>query len=89
MLHAFQDTRGASPGADGVEVFAYVPRAVYPNLSILTSQTYGDFSNYHQYFVDGPLVEADAYVNAPGAGSASWRNYLVGTLGWSASATGS
>ncbi len=80
MLHGFLDTKGASPD-DGKEVFAYVPRTVYPSLSILTSQTYGTTANYHKYFVDGPLREFDAHVRAPGATAASWRNYLVGSLG--------
>ena len=81
MLHAFKDTIGAVPADDGKEVFAYVPKTVYPNLSKLTDKTYGTTSLYHQYYVDGPLMEADAFVNAPGASTATWRNYLLGTLG--------
>jgi type IV pilus assembly protein PilY1 len=81
MLHAFKDTIGAVPAEDGKEVFAYVPKTVIANLSKLASKDYGTTSLYHQYYVDGPLIEADAYVNAPGSGSASWRNYLVGSLG--------
>lgn len=81
MLHAFKDTLGAVPADDGKEVFAYVPKAVYSNLSKLTDKTYGTTSLYHQFYVDGPLVEADAFVNAPGAASASWRNYVLGSLG--------
>lgn len=81
MLHAFKDTNGTVAADDGKEVFAYVPKTVYSNLSKLANKTYGTTSLYHQFFVDGPLVEADAFVNAPGAGSASWRNYLLGSLG--------
>jgi len=81
MLHAFKDTLGATAGEDGREIFAYIPRAVYGNLATLSDKTYGSSLLYHQFFVDGPLVEADAFVNAPSAGSASWRNYLLGTLG--------
>jgi type IV pilus assembly protein PilY1 len=81
MLHAFKDSLGVVAAEDGREVFAYVPRAVYSNLSKLSDKTYGSALLYHQYFVDGPLTEADAFVNGPGAGSASWRNYLVGSLG--------
>ena len=86
MLHAFQDSK-VTPATDGQEVFAYVPRAVYPNLSKLADKTYGTVALPHQYFVDGPQNEADAYVRAPGAtpgtfaASASWRNYLTGSLG--------
>lgn len=82
MLHAFKDTLGASPTTDGTEIFAYVPRAVYSDLSKLADKNYGTTTILpHQYFVDGPLTEADAYVKAPGAFSASWRNYLFGSLG--------
>jgi len=81
MLHAFKDSLGVAAAEDGREVFAYVPRSVYPNLSKLSDKTYGSALLSHQYFVDGPLMEADAFVNAPGAGAASWRNYLLGSLG--------
>ncbi|MBX9870826.1 MAG: hypothetical protein K2X75_02415 [Burkholderiaceae bacterium] len=81
MLHAFKDTRGADVDTDGREIFAYVPRAVYANLHKLADKNYGTSALYHQYFVDGPLVETDAYIPAPGETAPSWRNYLVGTLG--------
>jgi type IV pilus assembly protein PilY1 len=82
MLHAFRDSLGATPTTDGQEIFAYVPRTVYGNLDKLANKDYGVTATLpHQYFVDGPLAEADAYVKAPGATSASWRNYLMGTLG--------
>ncbi|MEO8022845.1 PilC/PilY family type IV pilus protein [Polaromonas sp.] len=81
MLHAFKDTLGKTPAEDGREVFAFVPRATYSNLSKLSDKAYGTDQLYHQFFVDGPLRETDAYVRAPGESSASWRNYLLGTLG--------
>jgi type IV pilus assembly protein PilY1 len=81
MLHGFRDTNGVSPGADGTEVFAYVPRAVYASLPKLASRSYGTLSNYHSYFVDGPLREADVHVIPPAGGPAQWRNYLLGSTG--------
>ncbi|MBU0588631.1 MAG: hypothetical protein KJ852_07865 [Gammaproteobacteria bacterium] len=80
MLHAFKDTLGATVTEDGKEVFAYVPRTVYENLPKLTDKNYGT-TLPHQFFVDGALQETDAYVKAPGASVASWRNYLVGSFG--------
>ena len=61
----------------GVESFAFVPRGVLPNLYKLSSQDYGISSgtNEHQYYVDGPLTEADAYY------SSGWKNLLIGSLG--------
>lgn len=76
MLHAFSDAAKPLPQAnDGKEIFAYVPRAVYPNLSILADTTYGSNALYHQFYVDGALSETDAYV------SGGWRNYVMGSLG--------
>lgn len=66
MLHAFRDT-----GSDaGREVFAFIPRALLPTLNLLASPAYG-----HRYYVDGPLVETDAYLDG------NWRNLLVGSTG--------
>jgi type IV pilus assembly protein PilY1 len=90
MLHAFKDTKGAtttSAATDGQEIFSYIPRAVYPNLYKLSDKNYGGTTLEHQYFVDGPQRESDAFVRGPGttfgtkAASASWRNYLTGSLG--------
>lgn len=94
MLHGFKDTKAATAASsltDGEEIFAYVPRAVYPNLYKLTDKTYGAALG-HQFFVDGPQRESDAFVRTPaGAKDASgvavsgtgpsWRNYLTGSLG--------
>ena len=92
MLHAFKDVNTAASGTtDGAEVFAYVPRAVYGNLSKLTDQTYGSVVP-HQFFVDGAQREYDAFVTGPAypafngmpacaAGASCWRNFLIGSLG--------
>jgi len=63
MLHAFNaDT--------GVEQFAFIPNAVFPNLAKLTDPNYT-----HQYFVDGSPTVSNAVIKGA-AGSV-----LVGTLG--------
>lgn len=71
FLHAFNDN------ANGAEIFGFMPRGVLSNLPKLARQDYGrSGAGYeHQFFVDGPLVESDAYING------SWTNVLVGTLG--------
>ncbi|MBP6504724.1 MAG: hypothetical protein KA316_18385 [Rhodoferax sp.] len=66
MLHGFRDTTGA-------EVFAFVPKAVMPNMHQLAQRTYA-----HRYFVDGPNVEADACL---GSFPCTWTNLLIGTAG--------
>jgi type IV pilus assembly protein PilY1 len=66
MLHGFRDTTGA-------EVFAFVPKAVMPNMHQLAQRTYA-----HRYFVDGPNVEADACL---GSSPCTWKNLLIGTAG--------
>ena len=68
MLHAFRaDTGNASSGK---ELFAYVPAAVYGNLSSLTEPAY-----LHKYFVDGSPTVGDAYL------SGAWKTVLLGGLG--------
>jgi type IV pilus assembly protein PilY1 len=64
MLHAFNSSTGE-------ELWAFIPYAVYPNLSRLTSQLDLDF----QSFVDATPDVRDMFV--PGLG---WRTILVGTL---------
>ncbi|MBC7438288.1 MAG: hypothetical protein H7332_19710, partial [Bdellovibrionales bacterium] len=88
MVHAYRE--GGKPAVGpatkgGAEVFAYVPRAVLGKMHKLADKAY-----QHQYFVDGPLVEADAWLQTPntsGVGaSTGWRNLLVGTTGAGAKA---
>lgn len=63
MLHAFD-------AENGVEKFAYIPKAVIPNLSMLTDPGYS-----HQYYVDGSPV-----VQTFDDGGTS-KTILVGTTG--------
>lgn len=72
MLHGFKAiTSGANAG---VELFAFVPAAVYDHLSALTAPGY---LQTHKYFVDGPPTLGDAYDDI----THSWKTYLVGGLG--------
>lgn len=70
MLHVFRDGTVSVPTDGGKEIFAYVPRTVLPNVHKLADKGYA-----HQYFVDGPNVEADAYLTA------GWRQLVIGTTG--------
>lgn len=62
MLHAFN-------AITGNELFAYVPSAVYPNLTKLTSPDYN-----HHYFVYGSPAVIDVFINN------QWRTILAGGL---------
>lgn len=53
----------------GEERLAYVPNAMYPKLSKLTSIDYA-----HEYYVDGPSTVVDAFFGG------AWHTVLVGTL---------
>jgi type IV pilus assembly protein PilY1 len=68
MLHAFGNRAGT-------EYFAFVPKAVIPNLYKLAESPYT-----HQYFVDGPNTETDAYLDG------TWKNLVLGTTGAGAKA---
>jgi type IV pilus assembly protein PilY1 len=63
MLHGFD-------ALTGVEKVAFVPNAVYPNLSKLTKVDYK-----HQAYVDGGMIGYDIKVDG------TWRTYLFGGLG--------
>jgi type IV pilus assembly protein PilY1 len=73
MLHAFDATTGE-------EKFAFLPRTGLSKLASIARADYGSGANYHQYIVDGPLVESDVYA-ALGTASAAWHNIVVGTMG--------
>ena len=63
MLHGFN-------ALTGVESFAFVPKSVYPKLKALSEVNYEHF-----YFVDGQLVEGDAF------NGTAWKTLLAGSTG--------
>ena len=67
MLHGF-DANGTATG--GVEVFAYIPNVLFPELSKLTSPGYS-----HEYYVDGMSGVGDVYYDS------AWHTLLAGTTG--------
>ena len=69
MFHAFDANPNVDQGG-GRELFAYVPRSTYPYLSELTNPEYR-----HRYFVDGPVVEGDVYLNG------AWKTVVMGSSG--------
>lgn len=69
MLHAFDANTGE-------ELFAYVPRAVFPQLKELSDEGYID---NHRFFVDGQINVVDAYIEINGV--KQWRTVLLGSLG--------
>ncbi len=92
MLHGFYATADSDLADDvdaatcketsakcaGEEAFAYIPKSVYGKLSNLTDPDYS-----HNYFVDGPAIVADAYINFSDEGSSAkrWGSVLLGSLG--------
>lgn len=70
MLHGFDTTATGQ----GRELFAYIPNALLPELSKLTSPTYT-----HHYYVDGQLSAGDVYDGQ--LAGAGWRTVLAGTTG--------
>ncbi|RUL74049.1 pilus assembly protein [Dyella choica] len=77
MLHAFNANTGA-------EVYAYLPGAVITaSLANLSDPNYGATSTVpHQYYNDGELTIADAYLpSLTQINGSSWHTILVGTTG--------
>lgn len=84
MLHGFDASIDFSPPyqnsgintlTSGQEILAYVPSAVYPNLSKLTDQGY---NGSHQFFVDDAPMSADVDI---GSTTNDWRTVLIGSMG--------
>lgn len=77
MLHGFS-------AEDGVETFAYIPRAVMAPLSgdtVNVLKKYADPLYLHQFSVDGTPVVADVFISRTGESTAQWRTVLVSGLG--------
>ena len=76
MLHAFNATTG-------VETFAYLPGAVITaGLANLSNPAYGSAASPHQFYNDGQLTVADAYLpSLPKVNNSAWHTILVGTTG--------
>ena len=76
MLHAFNATTG-------VEAFAYLPGAVITaGLANLANPAYGSAAYPHQFYNDGQMTIADAYLpSLPQINGSSWHTILVGTTG--------
>lgn len=75
MLHAFyapSKTSDTNYAKAGKEAWAFVPQAVMAKLYRLADTNYTD---RHQFFVDGTPVAGDAYVGG------TWKTLLVGGLG--------
>ena len=70
MLHGFNANTGSSLTEGGKEIFAYIPNALYPELSKLTSPTY-----IHQYYVDGSFGKGDVFDGT------NWHTLLAGAAG--------
>jgi type IV pilus assembly protein PilY1 len=68
MFHVVDARRGVP--TSGREIFAYVPRAVYPHLRNLSNPAYA-----HRYFVDGPTLEGDMWDGT------NWKTIVVGSTG--------
>ncbi len=69
MFHAFDGNPDPNQGG-GKELFAYVPRSVYPYLKELTKADYT-----HRFFVDGPVVEGEVFLNN------KWKTVVMGSTG--------
>ncbi len=69
MLHAFN-------AANGSELWAYVPNAMFPTLLNLSSKN----AFTHKFYIDGTPVSADVDFSASST-TADWRTILVGAYG--------
>jgi type IV pilus assembly protein PilY1 len=81
MVHVFREgITGQSSPVPGAEVAAFIPRGVLGKLHKLSEKPF-----VHEFFVDGPLSQHEAYINAPRNNASGttlrWANVVAGTLG--------
>jgi type IV pilus assembly protein PilY1 len=76
MLHALDGSVGVA-GSSGTERWAYIPKAVVPNLYKLAGF---DYSTNHRFYVDGPITVGDAYSSSYSSAT-GWATILVAGLG--------
>lgn len=69
MLHAFDASTGQA--SSGQELWAFVPRSVFPGLYALASD---DLPTNHRFFVDGSPEVMDVFIGG------AWKTILVGGL---------
>lgn len=78
MVHIFRE--GTTTANQGAELLAFVPRSVLGKLHLLARKPYT-----HQYYVDGPMSQHDAYITAPRNNASGtrtgWFNLVAGTSG--------
>ncbi len=85
QLHAFTTGNGTDPTAGGNEVWSFIPPNLLQKISPIAHNDHSDRSilNSHDFFVDGPLQEADAVWLPSSAGSgvtknaADWKSMLI------------
>lgn len=78
MVHVFRE--GTNAATQGAEILAFVPRSILGKLHLLARKPYT-----HQYYVDGPMSQHDAYITAPRNNASGtrtgWYNVVAGTSG--------
>jgi type IV pilus assembly protein PilY1 len=79
ILHAFNGDPDPANGG-GTELYGYLPQAGLANLDLYASKDYGTQTVPHQYFVDGPVFETDAFLKF-GTNAAAWTNVVMGSMG--------
>lgn len=61
--------------SDGTEVFGFLPQGGLANLDLIARKDYGTNDNFHRFFIDGPMMEADAKIGG------QWTNLVLGAMG--------
>ena len=84
MLHGIDasvTSTGVATASAGTEVIAFVPSAVYANLTNLTDPGYNTTALSHRYFVDSSPMVGDVCTSSCTSSSAVWKSLLVSGLG--------
>lgn len=74
MLHAFN-------AETGVEVFAFIPKAVFSDVARGGLHWLANRAYDHVYYVDGDITVANVYADIDNSGTEAWHTILIGALG--------
>jgi Tfp pilus tip-associated adhesin PilY1 len=85
QLHAFRTGNGAAASSGGDEPWSFIPPNLLQKLRYISHKSHAvPVSSVHEYFVDGPIQVADAWLgtgNGVGKTSTEWKTLAIVGLG--------
>jgi Tfp pilus tip-associated adhesin PilY1 len=85
QLHAFRTGNGSGSATGGDETWSFIPPNLLQKLRYISHKTHAvPVTSVHEYFVDGPIQVADAWLgtgNGVSKASTEWKTLAIVALG--------